>query len=73
MGGSESKLKSFYNLNDLITEGMFFNHYKATVKVSGETYSAFKNIDGLTDDHFDLLQHAIKKIKTIRHPGNYIH
>jgi hypothetical protein len=69
MGGSESKLKTFYNLNDLVMEGFFLNHYKATSKETGEIVSVFINKEGILADNFDLLQYAIKKMKTIRHPG----
>lgn len=71
MGASESKLKNFYNINDLIMEGMFFNHFKATNRETGEIVSVFKTKDDILVDNFDVLQYAIKKIKTIRHPGNY--
>jgi hypothetical protein len=69
MGGSESKLKTFYNLNELVMEGFFLNHYKATRKDTGDVVSVFKNKDGILSDNFDLLQYAIKKMKIIRHPG----
>lgn len=72
MGGSESKLKTFYNLNDLVLEGFFLNHYKATNKETGEIVSVFKSKSGILADNFDLLQTAIKKLKTIRHPGIYL-
>ena len=52
-------------------EGIFLNHYNATSKANGEIFSVFKNKEQILNDNFDLLQNAIKKIKTIRHPGNY--
>ncbi|KAI9190760.1 uncharacterized protein BJ171DRAFT_590953 [Polychytrium aggregatum] len=74
MGSGESKLSSLYEIKEItsshgISEASSFDLHRAVHKESGRRVSVFiyKTKNVLTDR--GLLHNAVKRLKTIRHPG----
>ena len=71
MGALESKLSVSYTLHEKIAGNIFLDVYNASQKTTSERATVFVHkSETLTEvDRYNLIQHAVKKLKTIRHPG----